>query len=268
MIEYNPEGSLLRTDQLELVKMLQVFSDICEKNGIRWWLCSGTLLGAARNGGFIPWDDDIDVSMLKEDYRKLEKILAAMDSDEYFFQSIDTDPEYVNIFGRFRKKEGGRNVTADPRTAFYKYKGIGFDIFCIEKSSRFAAHMAKTLYFGTQKFTLHMKNTAARQSAIRFVKALNRLVLIPFCRLVGLVNPKGQYHYELGSGFYKSPFYHDDIFPLSRITFEGVDFPAPGNTDAYLTKIYGDWRKLPSEASIRKSIHCQDYIDEIFGTEE
>ena len=78
---YNPEGSLLRTDQKELVKMLKVFAKICEENNIRWWLCSGTLLGAARHKGFVPWDDDVDVSMLKQDYRKLEKVLAKMDSE-------------------------------------------------------------------------------------------------------------------------------------------------------------------------------------------
>ena len=75
MREYNPEGSTLRKAQKEMVQVLGAFAEICEKHDIKWWLCSGTLLGAARHKGFIPWDDDVDVSMLKEDFKRLEKVL-------------------------------------------------------------------------------------------------------------------------------------------------------------------------------------------------
>ena len=90
-------------------------------------------------------------------------------------------------------------------------------------------------------------------------------VLIPFCRLVGMINPNDQYRISLGAGFYKSCFYEKDIFPLSKMEFEGIEFPVPGNVDSYLTNIYGDWRKLPSEEKIRKSMHYPLYIKEIFG---
>ena len=65
MRKYNPEGSSLRKDQLEMLKVLVAFSEICKQHNLKWWLCSGTLLGAARHKGFIPWDDDVDVTMLK-----------------------------------------------------------------------------------------------------------------------------------------------------------------------------------------------------------
>ena len=94
----------MRKAQKEMVQVLGAFAEICEKHDIKWWLCSGTLLGAARHKGFIPWDDDVDVSMLKEDFKRLEKVLEDMDSDVYFYQSMKTDPEYVNVFGKFRKK--------------------------------------------------------------------------------------------------------------------------------------------------------------------
>ena len=56
---------------MEMLTVLKAFAEICKEHDIQWWLCSGTLLGAARHGGFIPWDDDIDVSMYPKDYRKL-----------------------------------------------------------------------------------------------------------------------------------------------------------------------------------------------------
>ena len=105
MINYNPEGSLLRRDQMELLRMLEVLDEICKKHNIRWWLSSGTLLGAARHQGFIPWDDDMDIVLLKKDYKRLEKILCEMQSNEFVFHCMKTDVDYVNWFGKFRKKK-------------------------------------------------------------------------------------------------------------------------------------------------------------------
>ena len=56
---YNPDGSILRKQQLRMLEMLQYIDFVCKKHNIRYWLCSGTLLGAVRHGGFIPWDDDV-----------------------------------------------------------------------------------------------------------------------------------------------------------------------------------------------------------------
>lgn len=265
MREYNPEGSALRNDQKEMVEALVRFAEICRENDIKWWLCSGTLLGAARHKGFIPWDDDLDVAMMKKDYRKLLKVLKKFESDEFYYQSIETDPEHVNRFGKFCKKKKEALLSTDPRSKYFKYQGVGLDVFSIEKSSRFAAHMAKFFYLNMQHPTQYIRNRFVRRFMIRLVEAVNFILLIPFCRLVGLINPKKQYHYDLGSGFYNTPFYKEDIFPLSTMEFEGLEFPVPGNTESYLTHLYGDWRQLPSEEQIRKSMHYPLYIKEIFG---
>lgn len=264
--KYNPEGSALRRDQKELVRMLCFVADICEKNNITWWLSSGSLLGAARHEGFIPWDDDLDIVMMRKDCLKLEKILHELDSDEFFYQSIRSDVEYTNAFGKFRKKEG-RIQTKNRRTPNYKYGGIGFDIFSIEKTSHFAAHAAKFLYTNLQHPTLYIKNRRIRRFMIRFVQLINFGFFIPVLRLVGKINPRGEYHYELGTAFHRSTFFYKDIFPLATAKFEGKEFPVPNDTDAYLTRVYGDWRKMPSEEEIRASIHCREYVQEIYGND-
>lgn len=69
--KFNPDGSKLRNYQLYLLQMLKDFDTICNELGVKYWLSSGTLIGAARHGGFIPWDDDIDVEMTKDDYGPL-----------------------------------------------------------------------------------------------------------------------------------------------------------------------------------------------------
>lgn len=267
MIKYNPEGSALRSAQKEMLEVLVSFAQICEKHDIEWWLCSGTLLGAARHKGFIPWDDDVDVTMRKLDYQKLKKVLLEQESADYCFQCMETDPDYVNVFGKFRKKHDAVAST-DRRSQYFKYQGIGIDVFFLEKSTRFAAHMAKFFYLNMQHPTQYIKNRTMRHLAIKIVQILNLGLLIPLCRLIGrLLNSKNEYRVSLGSGFYKSKFFLKDIYPLTKMEFEGIEFPVPGNTDAYLTNIYGDWRKLPTEEQIRKSMHYPVYIKEIFGEE-
>ena len=77
--------SALREHQLRLLDLLVEFDSVCTRLGITWWIDSGTLLGAVRHGGFIPWDDDLDVCVLASDYRKIRKLLSAHLSSPYAF---------------------------------------------------------------------------------------------------------------------------------------------------------------------------------------
>ena len=73
--KYNPEGSILRRAQLRELEILIEVDKICRKHNIEYFLDWGTLLGAVRHGGFIPWDDDIDISVRRKDYSRLCKVL-------------------------------------------------------------------------------------------------------------------------------------------------------------------------------------------------
>ena len=263
--KYNPDGSKLRTDQLELLEMLKFVADICQRNNIEWWLSAGTLLGAARHGGFIPWDDDLDISVSKKDYKKLKKILLELDNKEYVFHCMESDVEYVNTFGKFRKRESSI-ISANRRYNYYKWRGIGFDIFAIEKTNYLSSRIASVIYNNLQHTTSYIKWGWLRKPLIRFIQVLCLFFINSVLRLVGLINPRSEYHYLLGTGWPKERFYAKDIFPLTTISFEGVEFPAPKDTDAYLTNVYGNWRSLPSEEAIKKAIHCLDYRQEIYGT--
>ena len=235
--KYNPEGSALRRVQKELVRMLKVVAGICEEHGLQWWLSSGTLLGAARHKGFIPWDDDLDIVMMREDYLKLEKILCSMQSDEFVFHCQKTDVDYVNFFGKFRKKEGSIQVK-HRRYDYYKWRGIGLDIFAIEKTSYLSARLAKLLYHPFMSLGSRIKVGWIRKPYTRIIQAINKFLLHPLLRLVGKINPKGKYHYALGQGWPKHFFYAKDLFPLKTAEFEGEQFPVPDNMDAYLTNVY------------------------------
>lgn len=262
----NLENTRLRKDQLEMVEILKEFAKICADNNITWWLDSGTLLGAARHKGFIPWDDDMDVMVLRKDYRKLQRILLKMKDSPYFYQCMKSDVEHVNTFGVFRKKEGGR-LTTDIRSRYFRYSGLGMDVFTLNRSSKFSAHLSKFLYLNLQHPTQYIRTKWLRHTCIRLIEGINFLIFIPFCHIVGLFNPNKQYHHQYGSSFYKHPIYMRNVLPLSTLPFEGIDMPVPGNWDAYLTDLYGDWRTPPSDSDIRKGIHSGIYFKDIFGDE-
>ncbi len=261
---YNPEGSALRRDQRLLLDMLLILDEVCRQHNIQWWLSSGTLLGAARHGGFIPWDDDMDIVMLRKDYRRLEKILRKYDNHEFVLHCMATDVEYVNLFGKFRRREGAIQ-SKNRRNNYYKWRGVGLDIFAIERTSGFAARAASVIYNNVQHLTSYIRWGWLRKPLIRIVELLCLGIINPLLRLIGAINPKGEYHYTLGTGWAHSTFYKEQIFPLTKVQFEGVEMPVPKDMDAYLTNVYGDWRKLPSEEQIRRTIHCQEYIEEIYG---
>lgn len=259
---YCPEGSKLRENQKNLLAILVDLAEICKEHNIQWWLSSGTLLGAARHGGFIPWDDDVDIAMLRKDFKRLEKILHNLDSEKYVYQSMQSDVEYTGVFGKFRKRNDTIK-TSGKRHKYLKYRGHFVDIFPIEKTSYFASRAAKVAYDLLQHPTVYIKTKWLRRAMVRLAEFICLGIINPILRVIGLINPRGEYHYALGMEWPKSKFFIKDIFPLSTITFEGIEFPAPKDTDAFLTNVYGNWRKMPSPEAILKSIHSDEYRNEI-----
>ena len=95
---FNPDGSLLRRQQLRMLELLEAVDLVCKKYDIPYWLSSGTLIGAVRHQGFIPWDDDLDIEMLREDYLRLMKVLPEELPDKFVLQTHETDPNYISNY--------------------------------------------------------------------------------------------------------------------------------------------------------------------------
>ena len=113
----------LTADQLQSLKdrerdMLKTFVDICNKHSIKYFVQGGTLLGTVRHGGFIPWDDDVDVSLPRDEYERFLAVAEKELPEYYFLQTKDTDPEYPNNFAKIR----------DSRTTFLESSAKNLNI--------------------------------------------------------------------------------------------------------------------------------------------
>lgn len=249
---FNPDGSLLRQHQLKLLDMLKFIDKICKQHNIRYWLCSGTLLGAVRHGGFIPWDDDVDIEMLREDYKKFETVIKDENPSDYVLQTHQTDSNYLLPFAKIRDRHSyiKENSVSDK---FYKYKGIFIDIFILDSSSSLI--LFKTAHFLQYYLIMwpncHMQKSCLKSIYLSVAFAVIHKFLFRILRFFSKINAKGQLRITLGTNFPR-PRMINEIFPLSEVVFENISLPIPGNFDAYLRRIYGDYMVLPDINKISK----------------
>lgn len=203
--------------------MLVFVDDVCSRNGIEYWLDSGTLLGAVRHGGFIPWDDDTDICMTRNNFDKFKAAMAS-ENGRYFLQCHETDREYFPAWAKVRDKSYSGQV----------------DIFIqTDKVNDLLFRIAKLYYI-----YLVEKPTGCRL----FCKANRWLlfdVISPFFNAITF--KKNNYLHDEYCSVYKEKRLLDNIYPIKRIEFERVLLKAPGNPKAYLEDMYGDWEKLPPE---------------------
>lgn len=243
--KYNPDGSLLRRHQLRMLEMLKYIDKICRENNINYWLSSGTCLGAVRHGGFIPWDDDADIEILRKDYFKLEKILQK--ETRYDFQTWRTDPYYMRPFAKIRDKKS--KINEHGLDVNYKYRGVYIDIFILE---RVPLLIGKIYVYGVLSRLLIMGSSKSKLKKINFRILKNTYYLSIFILrplLKPFTNPNILRH-TYGSGFADKVRIKDQLMPLKDIMFEGHMFKVPYNTDLYLTNLYGDYRELPDLSTL------------------
>lgn len=236
---FNPEDSDLRRLQLRMLDMLKFFDKVCQENDIKYWLSSGTCIGALRHGGFIPWDDDCDVEMLEKDYKKFCKIMEKMENPPYILQNHSNDKFYYPRFAKLRDpKSYIREPKPDER---YKFNGIFIDIFPVSfTSSKFIQKIGRKIFCRVYfKFPKHYKGTY-KTMVLRiigqFAMCFSSFILN---NLQKIGNKK--YIRHISPSLFPAVRVYDEIFPLKKIKFEDSEFWVPGNSDAYLKRIYGDY---------------------------
>lgn len=258
--QFNPEGSLLRRQQHRMTELLVEVDRICKKHNIPYWLSSGTLLGAVRHGGYIPWDDDLDIEMLRKDYLRLMKILPQELPENMVLQHHDTDPNYFFTFAKVRDTRSFLSET-NHYDRIFNYRGIYIDIFPFEKNPPLL-HWISCRAHGVIYKILKNPRYTDRQvcTKVNQIYEFNHKFTFPVLRFLSSLCPTKLVCYGLGVQF-NDPRHLEDIFPLTTISFEGYSMPVPRDSHMYLKRKFGDYMRLPEISELELHVDKLDIFD-------
>ncbi len=251
------ETDLKKLHELELI-LAKEFARICEKHKIRYFMIAGTLLGAVRHGGFIPWDEDMDFGMLRSDFERFLAVCREeLDTDTYFLQTGETDPAYTYAFAKLRLN--GTKIVEEIGRDTFANKGIFIDIFPFDNvpDNRVLRRIhEKERYLWKNMLAVRLGYHNGRKRA-KILQVMLRLAsrLLPVKVIRGLKERaftrynKGRSKYVVtAEGSYR---YDREIIPrrftekLQPLSFEDTEFFTFASYEDYLTNLYGDYRKLP-----------------------
>lgn len=258
------DGKEFRRMQLLQMDMLDELDRVCRVNDINYVMFAGTLLGAVRHKGYIPWDDDADIGMLREDYERFKKVSSQLNPDVCFFQDHTTDPYYRWGYGKLRRtgtvfiREGQEHIKCKT--------GVFIDIFPLDDipQSTVGQMLQDFVCFCLRKITWSEVAKVSKHGLPKLWWIL--LSKIPISWVYNRLK-----HYEnksrndsenyvrvlmfpsLGKYYRKAPLKLRYGFPKKWITeraeyeFEGRFLYGTKDYDGILSTIYGDYMKLPPE---------------------
>lgn len=256
--------------QKKTFELLELSVNICEKWNIPYFLVCGSALGAAKYGGFIPWDDDIDIGFLRNDYNRFLEIAAKELPEWCFIQNYKTEKNFLHTFSKIRNSNT-TFIECNVATRQMNH-GIYIDIFPIDG---YPANKIEAIVFeAKKKLNEWVRLSAAVDSQNKKVRFRNIIL-----RFLGIHHKTNKAHRHIEKLYSKYPPEQSELWcnhgnwqgkleyaPRwhygngTWATFEGLKVRIPENYDAYLTQKYGDWRKDPPLEK-QKTHHISTIID-------
>ena len=251
-------SSNLRACQLKQLSILEEIDRICRRHGIAYWLDGGTLLGAVRHGGFIPWDDDIDIGMTLEALQDFIRVAPAELPATLFLQTPATDPTTKEPIVKVRDLNSLYIEAGDTFSAPYQ-KGLYVDLFPFIPYPSVPRSWVKRICRGisVSHSILHALHYYSLRTAAEWVYfGLKNVVLRAVWAAICVLRPKGEYlsNVVVNNG-YGIMHRHSSVFPLSTVGFEGREYPAPSDPDAYLRDLYHNYMDIPPRE--QQKVHAQ-----------
>lgn len=246
----------LRKLQLTMLVILKLVDRICSENNIQYSLCSGTLLGAVRHKGFIPWDDDLDIRMTRDNYDKFIKLWNEINPEGYTLQNKENTPNFPQSFSKIRKNN----------TAFIQFEweknaynaGIFVDIFPLDRVPENKLQK-RLFYFRSYKYLIYTRENLHSETGM--IKAISSFLMkvtthnhrmkscakyIERLRKQNKDNSLNCIGIEMPS-MLKIEFPPDVADEYVELDFEGSKFMCFKKWDEFLTAMFGDYMTLPPE---------------------
>lgn len=238
-----------------LLEILIEIDRICRKYCIQYFLDSGTALGAVRHDGFIPWDDDADVGMVREEYEKFIKAASTELGEQFFLQTRETDPQFSKFSAKIRLN--GTYFPESRNAGTEIHQGIFVDIFPFDyindNKEKAIAEIKKSrrLYkLWALRHRHPKKESPVKKLARQIIRIVPEGVIEKRCNALFLkyqskpTETLVSYSYKM-SGYKILLFQKKDLTPSTDIGFEGHSFQIMNNYDSYLKTMYGDYMQLP-----------------------
>lgn len=257
----------LRKLQLTQLEMLKYVDSFCKANGINYSIAYGTLLGAVRHKGFIPWDDDLDICMPRDDYNKFIELWK--DTDTYLLQNHNTDNDFSQSFTKIRKKNTAFVQEVDLNCNYHK--GIFIDIFPFDRVPEGKFNRYLQMYHAMMYQLFLRKYPPEKNGTILKIGSKIILTLIPKKMYPSMVKrhyvKMCKYNSESNLGLadmsvfstIKSVYTPDFFEDYVMLEFEKISVRAAKNYKDMLIKVYGDYMQLPPENE-RNWFHHPIYI--------
>lgn len=244
----------LRATQLKVLDILLLFDSICRKYKLKYWLDGGTLLGAVRHQGFIPWDDDLDIGMPSEDLRRFLEVVSQEIPVHIELQTRKNAKGYFYCVRLYDKNSFllGRNGIHN-----VAFSGVCLEVFEFIPYPSFALKLVKhiTRKICISKIYFNALHRITGKECVKYVLFRIRYGAYWFIwQMLACFAGKKYISNVPYNNVYGIVHREQDIFPLSEIGFEGHTFSCPANPDGYLTDLYRNYMQLPPEEK-QKPIH-------------
>lgn len=268
-IDFSKQCTIEELHQI-MLNMLVEIDKLCEQENISYFLIDGTLLGAVRHKGFIPWDDDVDIAMPRVDYERFKKVASDKLGEKFFVQTIESDPDYHQFYIPLKIRDNGSTLVEVYGKKYHE--GVYIDVFPFDyltENRRIELFEKRITYlFGVGKGPILFLRFPSVYFFVRLlVQILGRVIpekfMIHYINRAIKKNSNGIPGDEMIYGFelpWRNVFIKSDIFPLKKTQFENVYLNIPNNADAVLTNIFGDYMQVPPKE--KQLTHAKFYSTE------